>query len=106
MFQEKVEVKNMRGGEGSVFIERYSKLPVNCKMYARLTVLPNSSIGVHTHVDDEEIVYVLSGNGQVLIDGKLFPLETGSVNITKKGENHSIINNSKEPLMLLAVINE
>jgi quercetin dioxygenase-like cupin family protein len=106
MFLEKVEVKNMRGGEGSVFIEKSKALPIHCKMYNRITINPNSSIGVHTHVDDEEIVYILSGKGQVLVDGIYYNIEEGSVNITKKGENHSIINNTLNPLVILAVINE
>jgi len=101
-----VEVKNLRNGNGIVFIEKYSTLPVNCKMYARITLTPASSIGVHTHIDDEEIIYVVKGKGQVLIDDNFYPLEVGSVNIAKKGQKHSVINNSKKPLVILAIINE
>lgn len=106
MFLGKTEVKNLRGGIGSVFIERFSILPVNCKMYAKITIPQGSSIGVHTHIDDEEIVYVLEGEGKVKIDDCFYSLKKGDVNITKKGNNHSIINEENEPLIILAIINE
>lgn len=106
MFLHQTEVKNMRGGVGSVLIEKQDRLPVHVKMYNRITVLPHSSIGVHTHTDDEEIIYILKGKAQVLIDGVMYPLEEGNAYLTKKGENHSVVNNSEELLVMLAVITE
>lgn len=106
MFQEKMEIKNMRDGVGSVLIEKVSPLPINCKMYARITILPNSSIGEHIHFDDEEIVYVLEGTGTANVGNELMDITTGSVHLVSKGMKHWIVNNSHKNLVILAVINE
>ena len=106
MFQEKIEVKNMRGGVGSVLIEKASSNMMNCKMYARITILPSSSIGMHVHENDEEMVYVLSGKGQAYVNGELFDIFTGTYHHARQGNQHSIINNTNENLVILAVINE
>lgn len=106
MFGEKVEIKQMRGGEGSVFIERSTILPLNCKMYARITILPNSSIGMHVHEDDEEVVYILDGSGLAFIDDEFRPVIKDEAHIVKKGRRHSIVNNSNNDLIILAIINK
>lgn len=106
MFQEKMEIKNMRNGVGSVLIEKFYPQPINCKMYARITILPNSSIGEHIHLDDEEIVYVLKGTGIAHVGDETLAITTGSVHLVNQGMKHQIINNSHENLVILAVINE
>lgn len=106
MFKEKVEVANMRGGAGSVLIEKANELMVNCKMYARITILPNSSIGMHVHEEDEEMVYVISGEGLAYINDEYKVIKTGEHHYAKCGNKHSIINNSEGNLVLLAIINK
>lgn len=106
MFLEKVEVKNMRGGIGSVIIEKANDVMKNCKMYARITILPNSSIGMHVHENDEEMVYVISGKGKAYINGEYKNISQGEHHYAKQGNQHSIINEGNENLVILAVINE
>ena len=51
---------NFKGGDGMVYTRMYSD-DLNRIMLARIT--PGSSIGMHTHETNSEIVYVLSGDG-------------------------------------------
>lgn len=106
MFTEILEVVGLRGGEGSVLIEKANETMVNCKMYARITILPNSSIGMHEHIEDEEMVYVISGEGIAYINGEYQEIKTGEYHYAKRGNKHSIINNSQGNLVILAIINE
>lgn len=106
MFNEIVEVVGMRDGVGSVLIEKAKETMNNCKMYARITILPNSSIGMHEHIEDEEMVYVISGEGLAYINGEYKVIKTGEHHHAKRGNKHSIINNSEEKLVILAIINE
>jgi quercetin dioxygenase-like cupin family protein len=106
MFKEKEEVKNLRGGLGSCFVEKAKELMVNCKMYARITILPGSSIGMHVHDVDEEMVYVLSGSGKAYIGDEFIQIKQGEAHYAKQGKNHSIINDTKDNLVILAIINE
>jgi len=106
MFKEKIEVKNMRDGLGSCFIEKAEELMINCKLYARITILPGSSIGMHVHENDEEMVYVISGSGQAYINDEYINIAQGETHFARQGKKHSLINNTKNNLVILAVINE
>lgn len=101
---EKTEVKNMRGGTGSIYLQKVNPILDNMKMYAKITIPKGSSIGMHTHTEDEEMIYVLKNNGILTIDDKEYELSEGMISICKRGHNHSIKNIYKEDLVLLAVV--
>lgn len=103
---DKQRVTKMRGGEGEVIIEKMMPLLAHMKMYARITIPQGSSIGSHTHVGDEEVIYVLKGKGFLTTADKEETISQGMVNITKENENHQIRNPFVEDLILLAIINE
>ncbi len=67
---------------------------------------PESSIGYHQHIDDEEIYYILSGKGLANDNGNITEVQSGDVMITRKGEYHGMENRSKETLTFLAIINK
>lgn len=92
---------NPRGGQGEM-ISRIVQDGDNKIMYARLT--PGSSIGLHTHERDSEVVYILSGAGKALYGGEYEPLSPGSCHYCPKGRAHSLINDGAEDLVFLAVI--
>ena len=98
--EEKV-VPHMRGGEGEMihrmFVNEDTKI-----MRGRLT--PGSTIGLHTHETDSEMICVLSGAGKVLCDGEYEPLAAGSVHYCPRGHEHSLINDGTEDLVILAMI--
>ena len=94
-------VNNMRGGNNFAKLNRFDD---ESKMIARITLEPSSSIGYHSHVSDEEIIYIIKGKG-ICVDGdKEFAIYEGLVNYVPSGKSHSIINNSSEDLVLLAII--
>ena len=57
----------------------------------------------HQH-DWEHEVFVHSGHGEVMIDGKTFELDAGSVIFIPGGHKHQLKNNGKEPLIFACVI--
>ncbi len=94
-------VEKMRGGEKQASLNR---LDIDNKMIARITLEPSSSIGYHTHVEDEEIIYIISGQGKCIDNGVETQIYEGQVNYIPRGKSHSIINNSNKDLVLLAII--
>ena len=102
---EKVKVDNLRGGVGSVYMQKLNPTLEHMKGYNIITIPKSCSIGVHTHEEDEEIIYVLKGSGTLVIDGINYPFNEGMVSICKHGRNHSVLNSSEEDLVVLAVIN-
>ena len=100
--EEKI-IPKMRGGEGEMitrmFVNEDTKI-----MRGRLT--PGSTIGLHTHEGDSEMIFILSGAGKVLCDGEYEPLSAGSVHYCPKGHEHSLINDSDADLTFFAVVPE
>ena len=98
---EEAAVPRMRGGEGElirrIFVNEDTRI-----MRGRLT--PGSTIGLHTHETDSEMIFILSGAGKVLCDGEYEPLSAGSVHYCPKGHAHSLINDGDEDLEILAMI--
>ncbi len=47
-----------------------------------------SSIGEHTHERDEEIYYLLSGEGTLTYDGQVFAMRPGDVSLCLAGHSH------------------
>ena len=103
---EKEIVPHMRGGEKQVTLERFID-PMNKIIRGRL--IPGATIGLHTHDDGCEIIYILSGKGRILYDDGCEPLEAGSCHFCPKGHTHSLINDSPEggeDLCFFAVVAE
>jgi quercetin dioxygenase-like cupin family protein len=69
-----------------------------------LTVLPGQGHERHNHPDSDEILYVLAGAGdQMVDDGEPFPVRPGHAIWVPKGAFHSTVNTGWEPMVLLAV---
>ena len=98
--EEKI-IPHMRGGEKEAGMRAYDD--GLCKvMQGRL--FPGATVGLHTHVTDSETIYVLSGKGKILYDDGCETLSVGSCHYCPKGHSHSLINDSDEDLIFLAVV--
>lgn len=74
--------------------------------FGEVILLPEKGHDRHNHPDAEEILYVLSGEGEQMInDEEPFPIKAGDVLYIPKGVYHSTKNTSWEPLRLLAFYN-
>lgn len=97
-------VNNLRGGEGSCTLYKLEDLPVQYKMFAKIVIHPNSSIGYHAHIGDEEIIYVLDGCGKVIVEGETKELLPGMINVCKENHYHSVINDSNNDLVIMGIV--
>ncbi len=97
----------MRDGDGQVEILHLFKgeeITGKARLLAKLRLQKNCSIGLHPHNEEEEVYYILSGNGVVTDDGKEYAVAPGDAVLTGAGASHSIRNNEDEPLEFVAVI--
>lgn len=97
----------MRGGKGSVEITHIFKqdeLKGKARLIARISINPGCSIGLHEHVAEEEIFYIINGFGVINDNGKEREVSAGDAVLTGDGAFHSIENREDVPLQLLAVI--
>ena len=48
----------------------------------------------HSHPMGEEIIYIMSGSGRVLVNGEVAPVQTGSIVLFPQGHVHMLQNTS------------
>ncbi|UDQ98918.1 cupin domain-containing protein [Lentisphaerota bacterium WC36G] len=98
----------VQGGKGEVKIEPLwlpnDELKSNIKFLARVTIPQGASIGFHQHDNEEEIYYILSGEGVAKDNNDEHKVCVGDSILTRCGEKHSISCTSKEPLVMTATI--
>lgn len=98
---EEKSIPSFKGGDKEfnvrMFVDGMNKI-----MKGRL--VPGASIGLHTHEDNSEIMFITSGAGYVLFDGERVGLKAGDVHYCPKGHAHSLVNDGVEDLEFSAVV--
>ncbi|CAH0280838.1 MULTISPECIES: cupin domain-containing protein [unclassified Pedobacter] len=70
--------------------------------FRKRTLKSGSSIGYHLQKEDE-IYYVLSGNGTMQMNGKTFAVKPGDAILTRPGSSHGIAPNAGNDLTIMIV---
>jgi mannose-6-phosphate isomerase-like protein (cupin superfamily) len=88
------------GGGSTVGFSFFSKAN-NLKMTFRKRVLhPGSAIGYHLQKEDE-VYYVISGTGEMQMNGKSFPVKAGDAILTRPGSSHGLKQTGKDDLVIV-----
>jgi mannose-6-phosphate isomerase-like protein (cupin superfamily) len=66
-----------------------------------LRLPPGSAVGLHTHRRDEEIYYVLEGEGLLTDDGEEVAVGPGYATVCNPGGSHALANTSAQDMVLL-----
>lgn len=78
--------------------------PETALTLAHVVLLPGEGHVRHDHPDADEILYVLAGTGEQMVDdGDPFPVSAGQTIYIPRGGPHSTTNTGWEPLALLAI---
>ena len=94
---------NFKGGEGVAYTRMFFD-GMNRVMLGRLPA--GSSIGMHTHETNSEIMHVLSGTARVIMDGETEIVRAGQTHYCPKWHTHTTICEGTEDLIILAVVPE
>lgn len=101
--QEEEKIEKFKGGEGvfnaKIFFDGTNKI-----IHGRLE--PGNTIGYHKHETNSEIIYILEGNGKCIVENGEEKLSAGDCHYCKKGESHSLVNDSDKDLIFFAVVPE
>ena len=100
---EEQAYEHFKGGEGTAYTKMFFD-GMNRVMLARLPV--GSSIGMHTHETNSEIIMILSGKARIMMDGEEELLTAGQVHYCPKGHTHSTLAVGEEELRIYAVLPE
>jgi len=91
--------------KGRAFKLLADKSTLGCKNLSTLVSFfpPASHAPGHVHENEEEIIYVLNGYGEAIIDGAVYSIKPGSVIYFPAGSLHSINNTSEIEIKLYCV---
>ena len=98
---------NRAGGKGMIHMEHLLDDAFKndvIKLYAKVTIDVNSSIGIHLHEYDNETYYVVSGKGRYYDNGTYYEVSSNDVLFCNQGESHGIENIGNEPFVMIALI--
>lgn len=79
-------MENFKGGEGTAYARMFFD-GTNRVMLGRLP--QGSTIGMHTHETNSEIMHVVSGTALVIMDGAEEIIEAGQTHYCPKGHTHT-----------------
>ena len=99
--------EKMRDGNGSAILEHLlgeDDMAKGSRMFSKITLKENCSIGLHTHYNETEYYYILEGTGMVEENDGIKYVAKGDLVITKDQESHSIANTGKDDLVFIALI--
>lgn len=100
---EEVTLHDFKGGKGPLLTRNY--VDDKCKiMFSTLSA--GSSSGLHTHVGNCEIVYVISGTATFIYDGEAEDVRAGQVHYCPESHNHYMENRTGEDVTYLAIVPE
>jgi mannose-6-phosphate isomerase-like protein (cupin superfamily) len=62
---------------------------------------PGSSIGLHTHGNDEEVYFIVEGRGTMTTNAERFAVGAGDLVVNRRHWSHGLENDSDAPLRVL-----
>ncbi len=71
--------------------------------FGLIEVPPGGVFGPHEHPEREEIYYVLSNSGSIIVGGEEIPAREGLTLYVSGEEPHGMRNNDEEPLLVIFI---
>jgi len=98
----KKEPGTHQGGGETIGFNFFSGAKNLKTVFKKRVLKPGSSIGYHLQKEDE-IYYVISGNGIMQMNGKTFLVKPGDAILTRPGSSHGIAPNPDNDLIIMIV---
>jgi len=89
-----------KGGGRTIGYSFFRKAPNLRLVFRKRALKPGSAIGYHEQKEDE-IYYVLSGRGEMTVDGKAFEVGPGDAILTRPGSSHGLKQTGAEDLVIM-----
>jgi mannose-6-phosphate isomerase-like protein (cupin superfamily) len=88
------------GGGQTIAYSFFKGTPALNLIFRKRALKPGAAIGYHEQTEDE-IYYVLSGRGQMTLDGKTVDVGPGTAILTRTGSSHGLKQVGTEDLVIL-----
>lgn len=97
---EATEPGSHNGGGTTTVYKFFKSIPGSKLQLTKRILDPGSSIGYHLQ-KEEEIYYILSGTGEMTMNGKTFPVKEGDAVLTMPGNSHGLKQTGSVPLVVI-----
>jgi oxalate decarboxylase/phosphoglucose isomerase-like protein (cupin superfamily) len=98
-------VEGLFGGEG-----KFLRFPMYCDaaappftVIAETEMAPGARAGLHVQPDQQELLYLLAGDGHFTMDGETTAVHPGDAILARAGTNFGLANTGSTPLRYLVV---
>jgi|GEM_PF-33764 len=98
---EETVIHEFKGGTGDTIMQKYDDGQVKVM---KVTLKKGCSIGEHTHVDNCETIYVISGAAKITCNGETEIVKAGQSHFCPKGGTHHTEQYGEEDLVMSAVV--
>ena len=95
-------IDHFKGGEKHLEAKMFFDGTNRILTHARL--IPGASIGMHTHDDSCEVIFILEGCGSIIEEDTNKAVQAGDCLYCPKGGSHSLVNDSDADLVFCAVV--
>ena len=96
----KTEAGTHNGGGNTTGYSFFSKADSLKLTFRKRVLRPGSAIGYHLQKDDE-VYYIISGTGEMHMNGKSFPVKAGDAILTRPGSSHGLSQTGKVELVII-----
>lgn len=103
------KAENIHGGKGFILRDHLIQgelLHGKCTYCACITLDPECEIGLHQHVNDSELYYLIEGDAIYNDNGVEVEVHAGDALFCKPGERHAIRNETNKPVVFVAMMQE
>lgn len=87
------------GGGNTVGYSFFENAPNYPFAFRKRVLLPGSAIGYHQ--DRDEVYYILSGTGELTMNGQKMPVKPGDAILTRPGSSHGLVPTGRDALTLI-----
>ena len=96
----KNEPGSHNGGGNTIGYSFFSKADSLTMTFRKRVLHPGSAIGYHLQEKDE-VYYVISGTGEMQMNGETFPVKSGDAILTRPGSSHGLKQTGKDDLVII-----
>ena len=68
-----------------------------------MSLQPGEEIGSEVHPENEQVLFCLSGMGEVVVDGVGHAYSDGDLVLVRSGQEHNFINSGKEEMKIITI---
>lgn len=95
------QIDNFKGGDkyilASIFEDELNKI-------LKFILVRGASIGLHTHEDSSEVIYIIKGTAKFIVNGEVEYVREGNCHYCPKGFSHMMINDTDKDVEAFAVV--